>query len=150
MSDHLSVQCDYLELKADDNLNVLSTKLEKLIAEFHGAGFAWYEAHLRKVLENIRRSEEINQWLEDRKRAGKLIDAATAKVTFHWAEVLDPYGVLAVPEEYRCTGRSYFARSPESDGWVSFYDLPDKTREALWARIDAGEFDDDMGWPFDD
>jgi hypothetical protein len=147
MSDHLSVQSDYLELKADDNLNVLSTKLEKLIAEFHGAGFAWYEAH-RKVLEDIRRREEINQWLEDRKRAGKLIDPATAKVTFHWAEVLDPYGVLAVPEEYSCVGRSYFARSPESDNWVSFYDLPKETVQALEARIDAGEFDDDIvDWP---
>ena len=139
MSDHLPVQ-----------LKVLGTKLDELIAQFSSAGFAWYEAHLRKVLEDIRRSEEIDQWLEDRKRAGKLIDPTTAKVTFHWAEVLDPYGVLHVPEESSCVGRSYFARSPESDIWVSFYDLPEKTREALWARIDAGEFDDDKDRLFDD
>jgi hypothetical protein len=131
MSDHLSVQRDYLELKADDNLKFLGTKLEELIAQFHGAGFAWYEAHLRKVLEGIRRREEINQLLEDRKRAGNLIDPATAKVTFHWAEVLDPYGVPNVPEEYNCVGRSYFARSSESDNWVSFYDLPKATVQAF-------------------
>jgi hypothetical protein len=28
-------------------------------------------------------------------------------------------------------GRVYFARSPDSDIWVCFYDLPDATRKAL-------------------
>jgi hypothetical protein len=137
MSDHLSVQRDHLEPKADGNIKGVSAKLEELIAQFHGsAGFEWYEVYLRKVLEDIRRLEEIDQWLEDRKRVGKLIDPATAEVTWWWAKVLDPYGVLGayLPEEYSCAGREFFARSPESDGWVLFDDLPDETIEALRAR----------------
>jgi hypothetical protein len=45
------------------------------------------------------------------------------------------YGVYPdVAEECQYIGRAYFARSPGSDIWVDFGDLPDEVREALWQR----------------
>jgi hypothetical protein len=84
------------------------------------------------------------EFLANRIEAGRRIDPNSANVefTFQWAEVLDPYGVLDLTPEERCSGRSYIARSPDSDGWVSFYDLPDKTRDELWRRINSGELVD--------
>ena len=50
----------------------------------------------------------------------------------------DPYGVdPELPEEYWQVGREYFARSPGSDVWVWFGDLPDATRDALWEKHKA-------------
>lgn len=74
----------------------------------------------------------IERWLQIRKDEALTIDAETAKVNWWYAQVLDPYGVLHLSEEEKCVGRSYFACSPGSDIWVSFYDLPDETREKLW------------------
>src|SRR5713226_5007729 len=39
-----------------------------------------------------------------------------------------------LPEEYQQVGRQYFARSPGSDIWVWFGDLPDATHTALWEK----------------
>jgi len=39
-----------------------------------------------------------------------------------------------MPEECLQVGREYFARAPGSDIWVSFYDLPDSTRDRLWKK----------------
>ena len=88
--------------------------------------------------------DEINLWLKRRKEAGRRIDrnSADVEITFWWAQVLDPYGVLDLTPEEQCVGRSYFAFSPGSDGWVSFHDLPDKTRDELCRRIRAGELVD--------
>ena len=88
--------------------------------------------------------DEINLWLKEREEAGQRIDpnSADVEVTFWWAQVLDPYGVLDLTPEENCVGRSYFARSPDSGGWVSFYDLPDQTRDELWRRINSGELVD--------
>lgn len=84
------------------------------------------------------------EFLANRIEAGRRIDPNSADVefTFQWAEVLDPYGVLDLTSEENCVGRSYFARSPDSDGWVSFYDLPAKTTAELWRRINSGELVD--------
>jgi hypothetical protein len=80
----------------------------------------------------------VEQWLQVRKEAGLRIDIETAEVEWIYAQTLDPYGVIAdLPEEYRQVGRSYFARSPGSDIWVSFYDLPDETRDKLWKMHSA-------------
>jgi hypothetical protein len=77
----------------------------------------------------------VEQWLAIRKEAALQIDPETAEVYWDYAQVLDPYGVEPdLPEEYSCIGRAYFARSPGSDVWVCFYDLPEATREALWQR----------------
>jgi hypothetical protein len=86
------------------------------------------------------------EWLAIRKAAGLKIDPNTAEVYWEYAQVMDPYGVF--PErakEQDCVGRVYFARSPESDVWVCFHDLPEATQTALCARAQKGEtIDDDV------
>jgi hypothetical protein len=70
-----------------------------------------------------------------RKAVGLQIDPATAEVEWTYAHTVDPYGDDPdLPEEYRCVGREYFARSPGSNVWVSFHDLPEASRDALWDR----------------
>jgi hypothetical protein len=77
----------------------------------------------------------VEQWLAIRKEAGLKIDPETAEVQYIYAQTLDPYGVDPdLPEEYQQVGREYFARSPGSDVWVHFGDLPEATREALWKK----------------
>ena len=73
----------------------------------------------------------VEQWLQVRKEAGQRIDPETAEVTWWHALTLDPYGVYNLPEEFHQVGRERFARSPGSDIWVHFADLPDETRERL-------------------
>jgi hypothetical protein len=54
---------------------------------------------------------------------------------YTYVQVLDPYGDNPdLPEECQQVGRDYFARSPGSDVWVWFGDLPDATRDALWKK----------------
>jgi hypothetical protein len=89
-----------------------------------------------------REAEELERqnWLAARKEEGSKIDPATAKVMWEYGQILDPYGVRDLPPEDSCVGRVYFARSAEPDAvWVAFYDLPEATRDALQARIDAGD-----------
>ena len=79
--------------------------------------------------------EERKVWLAIRKEAGLKIDPETAEVEWTYACTMDPYGIdPELPEEYRDVGRQYFARAPGSDVWVSFYDLPEATRDALWEK----------------
>jgi hypothetical protein len=78
---------------------------------------------------------DIQQWLASRKEAGLKIDPETAEVDWEYGQVMDPYGVHSdLPEECQQVGRQYFARSPGSDIWVHFRDLPDETRHALWEK----------------
>ncbi len=80
---------------------------------------------------------EDEQWLAIRKEAGLKIDPETAEVDWVYGQTLDPYGVCdewELPEEFHQVGREYFARSPGSDVWVNFSDLPDAVREKLWAK----------------
>ena len=77
----------------------------------------------------------VEQWLAIRKEAGLQIDPQTAEVFWKYGYTIDPYAVYPdLTDEERQIGRIYFARSPESDIWVEFGDLPDATREALWER----------------
>jgi len=77
----------------------------------------------------------LEQWLNIRKEEGRRIDPDAAEVFWLHAYVADPYGVDPdLPEEERCIGRAYFARSPDSDIWVSFGDLPDEVRKKLWTK----------------
>jgi hypothetical protein len=81
-------------------------------------------------------STVAEQWLAIRKEAALKIDPETAEVEWWYAQTLDPYGVNPeLPEEYQQVGREYFARSPGSDVWVWFGDLPDAIRSAFWDRI---------------
>ena len=77
----------------------------------------------------------VEDWLAIRKEEALLIDPETAEVFWNWGQVLDPYGVWAnMPDECDCVGRSYFARRPGSEIWVSFDDLPEPVRDALWEK----------------
>jgi hypothetical protein len=68
----------------------------------------------------------------DPQEAGRKIAPETAEVMWSYIEVLDPYGIYPeLPEELRAIGRGYFARSPRSDIWVWFGDLPTATHHAL-------------------
>ena len=81
------------------------------------------------------REVTVEQWLAIRKKEALKIDPETAEVDWLYEYTMDPYGVDPdLPEELRQVGREYFARSPDSDVWVSFQDLPDATVEALWAK----------------
>ena len=82
------------------------------------------------------------QWLAAREEEALKLDPETAEVSWHWGSVLDPYGVYDLTrEEDQCVGRNYFARAPGSV-WVLFDDLPQATYDRLWARIEAGDFND--------
>src|SRR3982750_1642677 len=74
----------------------------------------------------------LEQWLQIRKEEGLRNDPESAEVTWSYAPVLDPSRVYQLLPEEECVGRVDFARSPGSDIWVCFYDLPDGTREKLW------------------
>jgi hypothetical protein len=80
--------------------------------------------------------EERKIWLAIRKEAGLKIDPETAEVDWTYAHLDDPYGLCleSVPYEDLCIGRAYFARSPGSDVWVTFHDLPGATSSALWKK----------------
>ena len=70
-----------------------------------------------------------------RQAVGLHIDPETAEVDWIYAQALDPYGNHPnLPEELQQVGREYFARSPGSDVWILFYDLPEATRDALWKK----------------
>jgi hypothetical protein len=78
----------------------------------------------------------VEQWLAIRKEVGLHIDAEIAEVFWKYTQVLDPYGVEPdLPPECYQTGRDHFARSPRSDVWVWFGDLPEATCGALEERI---------------
>jgi hypothetical protein len=78
------------------------------------------------------------KWLAIRKKAGLKIDPETAEVMWDYREGADPYNLgLEIPEKYVCVGREYFARSPGSDIWVWFGDLPAATWDALWNKHKA-------------
>jgi hypothetical protein len=79
--------------------------------------------------------EDVQRLLASRREAGLKIDPETAEVSWEYGQDMDPYGVYSdLPEECQLVGRQYFARSPGSDIWVHFRDLPDETREVLWER----------------
>jgi hypothetical protein len=70
-----------------------------------------------------------------RRAVGLSIDPDTAEVEWWYAQTLDPYGDFPdLPEESRQVGREYFARSPGSDVWIEFGDLPTATHDTLWEK----------------
>ena len=97
----------------------------------------------------------VEQWLAIRKEAARQIDPETAEVDWWYVQTMDPYGVDPdLPEECQQIGRGYFACSPGSDVWVSFYDLPEATAEALWAKKSewnerSTRDEDDLSWLVD-
>jgi hypothetical protein len=94
------------------------------------------ENELSPTTKDVPTVEVTVKYLEAlRKAVGLHIDPETADVEWTYAQTLDPYGDDPnLPEECWQVGREYFARSPGSDVWVSFHDLPDATRDALWEK----------------
>jgi hypothetical protein len=98
------------------------------------------EAALERLAAQLDKPE-VKEWLEIRKEAGLKIDPETAEVNWWYAQTLDPYGVCPeLPEECDQVGREYFARSPESDIWVSFDDLPGEVVKRIRQRMAGGNF----------
>jgi hypothetical protein len=77
---------------------------------------------------------DTHQFLAIRKAEGLKIDPRTAIVIWDYGFTLDPYGIYDLPKEWKQVGRQYFARAPNSEIWVSFYDLTNEIRGALWDR----------------
>ena len=91
----------------------------------------------RKIMSEDRMTKE--EFLANRKAAGRVIDVETCEIAQWCVEILDPYGVEPdLPDEMHCVGRTTFVRSAESDGWVSVYDLPENKARALYGRIERG------------
>jgi hypothetical protein len=93
--------------------------------------------------EYLRRLKEFR---ECRRDAGRKIDPETAEVRGFYGQILDPYEIdPLLPEECQCGGWNHFARSPGSDIWVEFGDLPAAIRDALRKRPRASdELPDDL------
>jgi hypothetical protein len=116
----------------------------------------WLRSFLARVvgIEVIpsRKSERsrmaTKQWCALRKEEALRIDPERAEVYWTYGQTFDPYGVEDLPEEYQQIQRNYFARSPGSDVWVSFDDLPNAVLDRLWERIETGNFnrEDDLSW----
>jgi hypothetical protein len=78
------------------------------------------------------------EWLALRKQTAPTINPETAEVAWVYGLTLDCYGVHPdLPEDLQQVGREYFARSPGSEIWVSFGDLPEATRESLWQKASS-------------
>ena len=69
-------------------------------------------------------------------RAALKIDPRNALVTWGSGWHDDPYHAYRnIPETYKVYMKYVYARSPWNDVWVEFWDLPKKTRDALYKRI---------------
>jgi hypothetical protein len=90
-------------------------------------------------------SQEREQYLALVRAAAVKINPATAQVFCEKGWVLDPYRIFKHGDDWEdCYGaHNHFARSPGSDVWVWFGDLPDDTRKALRERMEREPEDDD-------
>jgi hypothetical protein len=107
------------------------------------------EKRFRRITDKrAQRNKLVEQWLQIRKNEGLKIDPATAVVISDYVNLVDPYGIYPdLLEEEKCIGRVQFARRPEGDVWVSFYDLPEVTCDAIRNRLrDTPPEDDDLPW----
>ena len=87
---------------------------------------------MKKTDDEIEREE----WLAIRKAAGRKIDPETAEIDCKHGQIWDPYALYPeLAEEFPEVGWIFFARSPGSDIWVEFGDLPVATRGALWEKL---------------
>ena len=88
------------------------------------------------------------EFLANRKAAGRVIDVETCDIVEWWVPTMDPYGIKPdLPDEMHQIGRLTFVQSAESDGPVCQYDLPEDKRRALCARIERGvEQEEKLPW----
>jgi hypothetical protein len=115
-------------------LSAVSDAFETKIFSWEEPEYHGFESEEQKATWRSKQ-KDVEEWLAIRKAEGLKIDPETAEVDWVYGQILDPYHVYPdLPGEFQQIGRVYFARSPGSDIWVCFYDLPEKTRGALWAR----------------
>ena len=102
-------------------------------------------AHIIAALEQLEAAmaaPENKEWLASRKEIGRQINPEAVDVTWQFGHVLDPYELCEhLPDQLQLAGREYFARSLDSEDWVSFDNLPKSSRDRLWRKIRAGHFD---------
>jgi hypothetical protein len=108
-------------------------------------------AHIIAALERLEAAmatPESKEWLASRKEIGRQIDPDAAEVIWQFESVLDPYQVCKdLPDQLQLVGREYFARSLDTEDWVSFDDLPQRRRIHLipfTVTIPPGERDPDL------
>jgi hypothetical protein len=115
-------------------LSVLSDAFETKIFSFQEPEYYGLYREEEKAAYSSKQTE-IEEWLAIRKAEALKIDPDTAEVDWEYRQTFDPYGVYPeLPDEYQQVGREYFARAPGSEVWVGFGDLPEETRDRLWAR----------------
>jgi hypothetical protein len=76
-------------------------------------------------------SKEGKQRLLRSLEAAQHIDPETADVKWEYTPFLDRYAEFRVSSKM---ARQYFARSPGSDIWVSWGNLPEQTELSLWEK----------------
>ena len=91
---------------------------------------SWAETAKRNGLD-----DETVAWLQIGAEEALKIDPGTAETDWSYGTG-DPYGTFPLPRMF--VGREYWARRPGGDIWVSFDDLPEKTRDALWEQHKSG------------
>ena len=75
-------------------------------------------AHIIAALERL-------EWLTSRKEIRRQIDPEAVDVIWQFRPVLDPYELCDhLPDQLQLVGREYFARSLDTEDWVTFDDLP--------------------------
>src|SRR5262249_16401475 len=75
------------------------------------------------------------QYLAVIKEAALKIDPETAEGFWNCGSQRDPYGLFKHGDDWEdCIGRNYWARSPGSEVWVEFGELPKATQDALWKK----------------
>jgi hypothetical protein len=105
---------------------------------------------LSQTAKDVRTVVVTQEYLDAlRKEVGLHIDPMTAEVEWIYAQTLDPYGDdRDLPEEYQQVGREYFARSPGSNVWICFCDLPEATQNILWKKHTSKlAFPAGLEWP---
>src|SRR5262249_53719266 len=83
--------------------------------------------------------DEIVARLAFYKAEGLKVDPRTTKVCFSLGPDYDPYNLYPEPgpDDEHCVAQHRFALSPDGV-WVSWWDLPRKTMDALQARLMKG------------
>jgi hypothetical protein len=89
------------------------------------------DALLLDLQEMVIRDQKQHEFLSKRSSAGLELDPATAEVTWRYAEILDPYGILDLSPEERCVGRVIFARARDSKLWISENEIPNATKARM-------------------
>ena len=130
--------------EATDALRVAKNELMSLAKDAPGSEI---EKRFKRFTEiRAQRNKLVEQWLQIREDEGLKIDPATAEVITEFVNLANPYGIYT-DVQGECIGQVQFARRPESNVWVEFYDLPESTCDAIRKRLrDTPPGDDDLPW----